>query len=42
MLPQLTIHNLEKISTKTFVWKLAKGEKFKNWVTQEVLVVFRM
>jgi len=32
-LPQLTIHTLEEVSDKTFVRKLAQGEKFQNWVT---------
>ena len=41
-LPQLTIHTLEEVSAKTFVQKLAEGEKFQNWVTQEALVVFKM
>ncbi|XP_073259781.1 uncharacterized protein [Populus alba] len=34
-LPQLTIHTMEEVSTETFVRKLAEGEKFQNWVTQE-------
>jgi hypothetical protein len=29
-LPQLTVHTLEEVSAKTFVRKLAKGEKFQN------------
>ena len=41
-LPQLTIHTLEEASAKTFVCKLAQGEKFQNWVTQEAPVVFKM
>jgi hypothetical protein len=41
-LPQLTIHTLEEVFAKTFVRKLAEGEKFQNWVTQEALVVFKM
>ena len=41
-LPQLTIHTLEEVSTKTVVRKLAPGEKFQNWVTQEAPVVFKM
>jgi hypothetical protein len=41
-LPQLTVHTLEEVSTKTFVRKMAMGEKFQNWVTQEALVVFKM
>jgi prophage antirepressor-like protein len=41
-LPQLIVHTLEEVSAKTFVHKLAQGEKFQNWVTQEVLVVFKM
>ncbi|XP_073260913.1 uncharacterized protein [Populus alba] len=35
MLPQLTVHILEELPTKTFVRRLAEGEKFQNWVTQE-------
>ena len=42
VLPQLTIHTLEEVSAKTFVRKLAQGEKFQNWVTQEAPVVFKM
>jgi len=41
-LPQLTVHTLEEVSAKTFVRKLAQGEKFQNWVTQESPVVFKM
>jgi len=41
-LPQLMIHILEEVSAKTFMRKLAQGEKFQNWVTQEALVVFIM
>jgi hypothetical protein len=41
-LPQLIVHTLEEVSTKTFVQKLAEGEKFQNWVTQEAPVVFKM
>jgi hypothetical protein len=29
-LPQLTVHILEEVPTKTFVRKLAEGEKFQN------------
>ena len=42
MLPQLMIHTLEEGPAKTFVRKLAQGEKFQNWVTQEAPVVFKM
>ena len=42
MLPQLTVHSLEELPTKTFVRRLAEGEKFQNWVTQEVPIVFKM
>ena len=42
VLPQLTIHTLEEVSAKTVVCKLAPGEKFQNWVTQEASVVFKM
>jgi hypothetical protein len=42
VLPQLTAHILEELPTKTFVRRLAEGEKFQNWVTQEALVVFKM
>jgi hypothetical protein len=41
-LPQLIVHILEEVPTKTFVRKLAEGEKFQNWVTQEASVVFKM
>ena len=41
-LPQLTVHTLEEVSAKTFVRKLAVGEKFQNWVTQEAPIVFKM
>jgi hypothetical protein len=41
-LPQLTVHTLEEVSPKTFVRKLAVGDKFQNWVTQEVPIVFKM
>jgi hypothetical protein len=41
-LPQLIVHTLEEVSAKTFVHKLAQGEKFQNGVTQEALVVFKM
>jgi hydrogenase maturation factor HypE len=42
VLQQLTVHILEEVPTKTFERKLAKGEKFQNWVTQEAPVVFKM
>jgi hypothetical protein len=38
----LTIHTLEKFSANTFMQKLAKGEKFQNWVTRKVPLVFKM
>ena len=41
-LPQLTIHTLEEVTVKTFVRKLAEGEKFQNWETQEAPLVFKM
>ena len=41
-LPQLTIHTLEEVTIKTFVRKLAEGEKFQNWETQEAPLVFKM
>jgi hypothetical protein len=41
-LPQLTVYTLEEVSTKTFVRKLAMGEKFQNWMTQEAIVVFKI
>jgi hypothetical protein len=41
-LPQLTVHTLEEVCAKTFVRKLAQGEKFQNWVTQKAPVVFKM
>ena len=41
-LPQLTIYALEEATTSTCIRKLAKGEKFQNWVTQEAPLVFKM
>jgi hypothetical protein len=41
-LPQLTVHIVEELPTKTFVQRLAEGEKLQNWVTQEAQVVFKM
>jgi hypothetical protein len=41
-LPQLIVHTLEEVSAKTFMRKLAVGEKFQNWVTQEAPIVFKM
>ena len=41
-LPQLAVHTLEEVSPKTFVRKLAVGDKFQNWVMQEVPIVFKM
>ena len=41
-LPQLTIYALEEATTSACIRKLAKGEKFQNWVTQEAPLVFRM
>ena len=41
-LPQLTTHTLKEITVRTFVRKLAEGEKFQNWETQEALLVFKM
>ena len=41
-LPQLTIYALEEATTSTCIRKLAEGEKFQNWVTQEVPLVFKM
>ena len=39
---QLTIYTLEEVVARAFVRKLAKGEKFQNWETQEALLVFKM
>ena len=39
---QLTIYALEEATTSACIRKLAKGEKFQNWVTQEAPLVFRM
>jgi hypothetical protein len=39
---QLTIYTLEEVASRTFVRKLAKGEKFQNWETQEAPLVFKM
>jgi hypothetical protein len=41
-LPQLTVYILEEVSAKTFVRKLAEGDNFQNWVTQEAPIVFKM
>jgi hypothetical protein len=41
-LPQLTIYTLKEFTTRTFVRKLAEGEKFQNWETQEAPLVFKM
>ena len=41
-MPQLTIHTLEEVTVKTFIRKLAEGEKFQNWETQEAPLVFKM
>jgi len=41
-LPQLIVHTLKEVSAKTFMRKLAVGEKFQNWVTQEAPIVFKM
>ena len=41
-LPQLTIYAVEEATTSACIRKLAKGEKFQNWVTQEAPLVFRM
>jgi hypothetical protein len=41
-LPQLTIYTLEEFTAKTFVQKLAEGEKFQNWETQEAPLVHKI
>jgi len=41
-LPQLTIHTLKEVTDMTFIRKLAEGEKFQNWETQEAPLVFKM
>ena len=41
-LPQLTFHTLEEVSARTFMCKLAQGEKFQNGLTKELPVVFKM
>jgi len=41
-LPQLTIYTLEEFTAKTFIRKLAEGEKFQNWETQEAPLVLKM
>jgi hypothetical protein len=41
-LPQLTIYALEEVTARTCIQKIAKGEKFQNWETQEAPLVFRM
>ena len=41
-LPQLTIYAVEEVTTRTCIWKLAEGEKFQNWETEEAPLVFRM
>ena len=39
---QLTIYALEEVITHACIRKLAGGEKFQNWETQETPLVFRM
>jgi hypothetical protein len=39
---QLTIYTLEEVAAKTFIRKLAEGEKFQNWDTQEAPLVFKI
>jgi hypothetical protein len=39
---QLTIYTLEEVAAKTFIRKLAEGEKFQNWETQEAPLVFKI
>jgi hypothetical protein len=39
---QLTIYTLEEVAAKTFIRKLAEGEKFQNWKTQEAPLVFKI
>jgi hypothetical protein len=41
-LPQLTIRPREEVTDMTFIRKLAEGEKFQNWETQEAPLVFKM
>jgi uncharacterized Fe-S cluster protein YjdI len=41
-LPQLTIYAVEEVTAHACIRKLAKGEKFQNWETQEAPLVFRM
>jgi hypothetical protein len=41
-LPQLTIYTVEEVAARTFVRKLAEGEKFQNWETQEAQLVLKM
>ena len=39
--PQLSIHNIDAPSAKTFVRKLAEGEVFQNWKMEPIHIVFK-
>ena len=39
--PQLSIHNINAPSTRTFVRKLDEGEVFKNWRMEPVHIVLK-
>ena len=41
-LPQLTIYALAEVIARTCIQKLAEGEKFQDWETQEAPLVSRM
>lgn len=41
MFPQLFVHVIDEIPTKTFMRNLANGEKFQNWKAEHVPFVFK-
>jgi hypothetical protein len=38
---QLTINIVDKMPTVAILQKLANGERFQNWATQEAPIVFK-
>lgn len=41
LLPQLIVHVVEEMFVRTFMQKLASGERFQHWVTQKASIVFK-
>jgi len=41
LLPQLTINIVDKMPAMAILQKLANGEGFQNWATQEAPIVFK-